>query len=159
MPACACPGMGCAAPEMLPSNARRSFLPPESSFSAALQTRAAAKCCFFGAARPREGTSGPSPVFEGERGFFKLVTRESAIDTDHFGGPEDDFSILPAMPDMPAKVARVGTIEEAPGGEKGELLLPKQTSATDIIAGIDEAIGSRERLRREVQPSGRQGRS
>ncbi|MBO0888595.1 MmgE/PrpD family protein, partial [Candidatus Bathyarchaeota archaeon] len=46
----------------------------------------AARNGVFSAALAREGMTGPSPIFEGEMGFFKEVSGPFKINTDDFGG-------------------------------------------------------------------------
>jgi len=46
----------------------------------------AARNAVFSAILAREGISGPSPIFEGEMGFFRQVSGPFELDTGHFGG-------------------------------------------------------------------------
>src|SRR6266550_3975779 len=46
----------------------------------------AARNAVFSAVLAREGISGPSPIFEGERGFFRQVSGPFGLDTGRFGG-------------------------------------------------------------------------
>jgi 2-methylcitrate dehydratase len=48
----------------------------------------AARNAVFSALLAREGVTGPSPVFEGEMGFFKQVSGPFELDTAAFGGKE-----------------------------------------------------------------------
>ncbi len=58
-------------------------------------------CSFADAARngvfstllAREGMTGPSPIFEGEMGFFKQVSGPFELNTDDFGGRKGSFKI------------------------------------------------------------------
>jgi 2-methylcitrate dehydratase len=58
-------------------------------------------CSFANAARngvfssllAREGMTGPSPIFEGEMGFFKQVSGPFTVNTDDFGGIQGSFKI------------------------------------------------------------------
>lgn len=47
----------------------------------------------FSALLAREGMTGPSPIFEGEMGFFKQVSGPFEINTDDFGGRNGSFKI------------------------------------------------------------------
>src|SRR5438105_1397524 len=53
----------------------------------------AARNAVFAAQLARAGISGPSPIFEGEAGFFKDVSGPLAIDTAKFGGRGTRFRI------------------------------------------------------------------
>jgi 2-methylcitrate dehydratase len=53
----------------------------------------AARSAVFAAQLARAGITGPSPIFEGEAGFFKLVSGPLAIDTESFGGRGKRFRI------------------------------------------------------------------
>ena len=47
----------------------------------------------FASLLAREGMTGPSPIFEGEMGFFKQVSGPFQINTDDFGGRKGSFKI------------------------------------------------------------------
>jgi len=47
----------------------------------------------FSALLAREGMTGPSPIFEGEMGFFKQVSGPFQIGTEEFGGRRGSFKI------------------------------------------------------------------
>lgn len=47
----------------------------------------------FSAMLAREGMTGPSPIFEGEMGFFKQVSGPFTIDMESFGGRKGSFKI------------------------------------------------------------------
>jgi 2-methylcitrate dehydratase len=47
----------------------------------------------FSALLAREGMTGPSPIFEGEMGFFKQVSGPFELKTDDFGGKNGSFKI------------------------------------------------------------------
>ena len=47
----------------------------------------------FSAMLAREGMTGPSPIFEGEMGFFKQVSGSFTLDTGSFGGRKGSFKI------------------------------------------------------------------
>ena len=47
----------------------------------------------FSSLLAREGMTGPSPIFEGEMGFFKQVSGPFQINTDDFGGRNGTFKI------------------------------------------------------------------
>lgn len=53
----------------------------------------AARNGVFSAILARSGITGPSPVFEGEMGFFKQVSGEFTLDINTFGGRKGDFKI------------------------------------------------------------------
>jgi 2-methylcitrate dehydratase len=53
----------------------------------------AARNGVFSALLAREGMTGPSPIFEGEMGFFKQVSGPFTINTDDFGGKNGTFKI------------------------------------------------------------------
>ncbi len=47
----------------------------------------------FSAMLAREGMTGPSPIFEGEMGFFELVSGPFTLDIERFGGRKGSFKI------------------------------------------------------------------
>ena len=53
----------------------------------------AARNGVFSALLAREGMTGPSPIFEGEMGFFKQVSGPFEMNTDDFGGRNGSFKI------------------------------------------------------------------
>jgi 2-methylcitrate dehydratase len=53
----------------------------------------AARNGVFAAALAREGLTGPSPIFEGDAGFFKQVSGPFTLDTNTFGGRGRPFRI------------------------------------------------------------------
>lgn len=54
----------------------------------------ASRNAIFAAQLARHGMTGPSPVFEGDMGFFKLVCGPFELDLDRFGSPENgDYAI------------------------------------------------------------------
>jgi 2-methylcitrate dehydratase len=53
----------------------------------------AARNGVFSAMLAREGMTGPSPIFEGEMGFFKQVSGPFTVNTDGFGGKNGSFKI------------------------------------------------------------------
>ncbi|WP_434577174.1 MmgE/PrpD family protein [Pseudomonas sp. Z5-35] len=58
----------------------------------------AARNAIFAAQLARHGMTGPSPVFEGEMGFFKQVSGPFELDTDHFGTPDNgDYAICRSL--------------------------------------------------------------
>ncbi|MBA16348.1 MAG: 2-methylcitrate dehydratase [Sphingomonas sp.] len=58
----------------------------------------AARNAVFAAGLARAGMTGPSPVFEGEMGFFRQVTGPFALDVDTFGNPANgDYAILRSL--------------------------------------------------------------
>jgi 2-methylcitrate dehydratase len=54
----------------------------------------AARNGVFAALLAREGMTGPSEIFEGEKGFFKQVTRPFDLKIEDFGGKGGNFKIL-----------------------------------------------------------------
>jgi 2-methylcitrate dehydratase len=48
----------------------------------------------FGAMLARAGITGPTPIFEGKKGLFELVTGPAAVDVDGFGGRGVPFRIM-----------------------------------------------------------------
>ncbi len=55
----------------------------------------AARNAVFSALLAREGITGPSPIFEGEMGFFRQVSGPFDLDADHFGGRSGSRYKLP----------------------------------------------------------------
>jgi 2-methylcitrate dehydratase len=53
----------------------------------------AARNSVFAAQLARAGISGPTPIFEGDAGFFKLVSGPMSVDTSTFGGRGRQFRI------------------------------------------------------------------
>jgi 2-methylcitrate dehydratase len=53
----------------------------------------AARNGVFSALLAREGMTGPSPIFEGEMGFFKQVSGPFEVNTNEFGGKNGTFKI------------------------------------------------------------------
>jgi 2-methylcitrate dehydratase len=53
----------------------------------------AARNGFFSALLAREGMTGPSPIFEGEMGFFKQVSGPFEMNVEDFGGRNGSFKI------------------------------------------------------------------
>lgn len=53
----------------------------------------AARNGIFSAVLAREGMTGPSPIFEGEMGFFKQVSGPFELNIDDFGGRKGSFKI------------------------------------------------------------------
>jgi 2-methylcitrate dehydratase len=53
----------------------------------------AARNGVFSALLAREGMTGPSPIFEGEMGFFKQVSGPFTVNSDDFGGKNGRFKI------------------------------------------------------------------
>ncbi len=53
----------------------------------------AARNAVFSAMLARASMTGPSPIFEGEMGFFKQVSGPFQLDTDGFGGRQGSFKI------------------------------------------------------------------
>jgi 2-methylcitrate dehydratase len=54
----------------------------------------AARNAVFAALLAREGMTGPSPIFEGEMGFFKQVSGPFKLDVENFGGRKGGFKVL-----------------------------------------------------------------
>lgn len=53
----------------------------------------AARNAVFSALLAREGMKGPSPIFEGEMGFFKQVSGPFKLDVENFGGRKGNFKL------------------------------------------------------------------
>ncbi|MDG6990856.1 MAG: MmgE/PrpD family protein [Nitrososphaerota archaeon] len=53
----------------------------------------AARNAVFAAMLAREGFTGPSPIFEGEMGFFNQVSGPFGLDTEGFGGKDGRFKV------------------------------------------------------------------
>jgi len=53
----------------------------------------ASRNAVFAAMLARAGLTGPSPIFEGTRGFFKQVSGEASVDVGKFGGHGNKFRI------------------------------------------------------------------
>jgi 2-methylcitrate dehydratase len=53
----------------------------------------AARNAVFSAMLAGNGMTGPSPIFEGEMGFFKQVSGPFELDTDRFGGEKGSFKL------------------------------------------------------------------
>ncbi|MDA4116949.1 MAG: MmgE/PrpD family protein [Thaumarchaeota archaeon] len=53
----------------------------------------AARNAVFSALLAREGIGGPSPIFEGEMGFFRQVSGPFELDTQRFGGRDGTFKL------------------------------------------------------------------
>lgn len=53
----------------------------------------AARNGVFAAILAREGMTGPSPIFEGEMGFFKQVSGPFRLEVDSFGGRRGDYRV------------------------------------------------------------------
>jgi len=53
----------------------------------------AARNGVFSAALAREGVTGPSPIFEGELGFFRQVSGPFELDVDMFGGRKGSYKV------------------------------------------------------------------
>lgn len=109
-------------------------------------------CAFANAARnglfaawlAREGMTGPSPIFEGEKGFMKLVS--GAFDLPALGGEADaigkrvPFKILDTYIKHYPVEYHAQTAVEAALAVRAELLQAEGRSALERIAGIE--IGS-----------------
>ncbi len=54
----------------------------------------AARNAVFAALLAREGMTGPSPIFEGEMGFFKQISGPFKLDLENFGGRGGGFKVL-----------------------------------------------------------------
>lgn len=54
----------------------------------------AARNGVFAAALAREGVSGPSPIFEGEMGFFSQVSGPFEMDVEKFGGRRGKYKVI-----------------------------------------------------------------
>src|SRR5258706_2020881 len=115
-------------------------------------------CAFANGARPgvfaglwaRAGMTGPAPIFEGEKGFEKLVSgplRDLKLPTADFGLPKDDFMILrTSIKFWPAEYHSQSAIEAALKlrkqindlAEIQSVLVESHDAAVDIIGSEPE---------------------
>jgi 2-methylcitrate dehydratase len=110
----------------------------------------AARNAVFATLLARGGLTGPSPIFEGQSGFFKQVSGAANIDPDAFGRPGVPFRILRcAIKPYPAVIytqtAIVAGIEVAKE-------VVKQVGSLDRIASIEIATTSRGYQRTGSEP-------
>ena len=82
----------------------------------------AARDSVFAAQLARAGISGPSPIFEGDAGFFKLVSGPLNVDTGTFGGRSGQFRInncfiksYPAQAQTQTAVVAAATVAQKVG--------------------------------------------
>jgi 2-methylcitrate dehydratase len=106
----------------------------------------AARNAVFAARLARGGMTGPSPIFEGQSGFFRQVSGAANIDTDSFGRQGVPFRILRcAIKPYPAVIytqtAIVAGIEVA-----------KEVGSLDRIASIEIATTGRGYQRTGSEP-------
>ena len=106
----------------------------------------AARNGVFAATLAREGITGPSNIFDGEKGFFNQVTGSFPIDTNNFGGRSDHFKILDSYikyyPSEYHSQAGVEAALELRGMVKlddiEEINIETYDACVDIIAGEEE---------------------
>jgi len=110
----------------------------------------AARHGVFAALLARAGMTGPAPIFEGEKGFEKLVSgplRELKLPTAEFGLPKDDFMILrTSIKFWPAEYHSQSAIEAAlklrkqinDCAEIESVLIESHDAAVDIIGSEPE---------------------
>jgi 2-methylcitrate dehydratase len=101
----------------------------------------ASRNALFSAILAREGLTGPAPIFEGERGFFKLVSDTASVDVGKFGGRGNPFRInqcsIKAYPAQTrTQTAIVASIAVADEVTKGA---PDKMAALERIASIEIA--------------------
>lgn len=85
----------------------------------------------FAAMLAREGMTGPSPIFEGEMGFFKQVSGPFTVDVDSFGGRRGSFKIDgTTIKYFPAEIHSQTAIWSA-------LEARKEITGTDEIASVE----------------------
>jgi len=85
----------------------------------------------------RAGLTGPSPIFEGRAGFFRLVSGPVEVDVDKFGGRGRPFRIdLCGMKAYPAQVYTQTAIVAA-------IAVGKEAGGTDAIAAVEIATTHR----------------
>jgi 2-methylcitrate dehydratase len=93
----------------------------------------AARNGVFSALLAREGMTGPSPIFEGEMGFFKQVSGPFEVNTDEFGGKNGTFKIAETyLKFFPAEIHSQSAILAA-------LQARKQLDNLDDIVSIEIA--------------------
>lgn len=80
----------------------------------------AARNGVFSALLAREGMTGPSPIFEGEMGFFKQVSGPFQMNTEDFGGRNGSFKIAETyLKYFPAEIHSQSSIWAALEARKG----------------------------------------
>src|SRR5213594_1238531 len=90
----------------------------------------------FSALLAREGMTGPSPIFEGEMGFFKQVSGPFQINIDDFGGKNGSFKIAETyLKFFPAEIHSQSAIWAA-------IEARKEIENLDDVASVE--IGSHE---------------
>jgi 2-methylcitrate dehydratase len=93
----------------------------------------AARNAVFSALLARGGMTGPSPIFEGEMGFFKQVSGPFKIDTENFGGRGGEFKIARTyLKFFPAEIHSQSAIWAA-------LETSKELDGSGEIAGVEVA--------------------
>jgi 2-methylcitrate dehydratase len=105
----------------------------------------AARNAVFSAMLAREGMEGPSPVFEGEMGFFKQVSGPFSLDVSRFGGrrgrfklPETYIKLYPAEYHAQSAIAAALEARRAiPDTSKVESVLVETHEAGYSILGKD----------------------
>ncbi len=79
----------------------------------------AARNAIFSAMLARNGMTGPSPIFEGEMGFWKQVSGPFDLNTNDFGGRRGDFKIAETIIKyFPAEIHSQSAIWAALGARK-----------------------------------------
>ncbi len=99
----------------------------------------------FSALLAREGMTGPSPIFEGEMGFFKQVSGPFQLNTEDFGGKNGSFKIAETyLKYFPAEIhsqtaiwAALEARKEIPKSEKIESVEIASHEAGYSILGKD----------------------
>jgi 2-methylcitrate dehydratase len=94
----------------------------------------AARNGVFSALLAREGMTGPSPIFEGEMGFFKQVSGPFEMNTDDFGGRNGSFKIAETyLKFFPAEIHSQTSIWAALEARK-ELEKPEDILSVEIAS-------------------------
>jgi 2-methylcitrate dehydratase len=94
----------------------------------------AARNGVFSALLARQGMTGPSPIFEGEMGFFKQVSGPFEMNTDDFGGKNGSFKIAETyLKFFPAEIHSQTSIWAALEARK-ELEKPEDIVSVEIAS-------------------------
>lgn len=94
----------------------------------------AARNGIFSALLAREGMTGPSPIFEGEMGFFKQVSGPFEMNIEEFGGRNGSFKIAETyLKFFPAEIHSQTSIWAALEARK-EIEKPEDTASVEIAS-------------------------
>ncbi len=94
----------------------------------------------------KEGMTGPTPIFEGEKGFFNQVTGPFELSPENFGGEKSDFKILETyIKYYPSEYHSQAAVEaalelrkEVHWEEIEKISVQTYDACVDIIAGEEE---------------------